>query len=154
MISKPTTPQLIDAACTELENRVAPAITDGATKVVVDMALAVLRGAAIRSANEVAWMREEAHAVDELAQRLIAELPDARELAEAHRAYAEGSAGSLYLEDVLDDYERASEVLSRAAEAVYLDGSAERIAAVRRLYDQRMANEKAVIGVFMAAGRT
>jgi hypothetical protein len=154
MISKPTTPQLIDAACTELENRVAPAITDGATKVVVDMALAVLRGAAIRSANEVAWMREEAHAVDELAQRLIAELPDARELAEAHRAYAEGSTGRLYLEDVLDDYERASEVLSRAAEAVYLDGSAERIAAVRRLYDQRMANEKAVIGVFMAAGRT
>jgi len=154
MISKPTTPQLIDAACTELETRVAPTISDPATKVVVDMALAVLRGAAIRSGYEVAWMREEADAVDQLAQRLVTELPDAAELADAHRAYTEGRTGRLYLEDVLADYERASEVLSRAAEAAYRDGSAERIAAVRRLFDQRMANEKTVIGEFMAAGRT
>jgi hypothetical protein len=154
MISKPTTPQLIDAACTELESKVAPEVSDPATRVAVDMALAVLRGAAIRSANEVAWMREEADAADELARRLIAELPDATELAEAHGAYAEGRTNSLYLADVLADYERASEVLSRAAEAVYRDGSADRIAAVRRLFDQRMANEKTVIGEFMAAGRT
>jgi hypothetical protein len=154
MISKPTTPQLIDAACVELETKIAPAVSDPAAKVVVDMALAVLRGAAIRSANEVAWMRAESDAVDQLAQRLIGELPDAKELAEAHRAYIEGRTGSLYLQDVLADYERASEVLSRAAEAVYQDGSAERIAAVRKLFDQRMANEKTVIGEFMAAGRT
>jgi len=154
MISKPTTPQLIDAACTELETKIAPAISDPATKIVVDMALAVLRGAAIRSANEVAWMREEAEAIDALAARLVAELPDATDLAEAHRAYTDGRTGSLYLADVLADYERASEVLSRAAEAAYRDGSAERIAAVRQLFDQRMANEKTVIGEFMAAGRT
>jgi hypothetical protein len=154
MISKPTTPQLIDAACTELETRVVPAISDPATKVVVDMALAVLRGAAIRSACEVAWMREESVAVDELAQRLVAELPDATELAAAQRAYTEARTSRLYLDDVLADYERASEVLSRAAEAVYRDGSAERIASVRELFDQRMANEKTVIGEFMAAGRT
>ena len=91
---------MIDAACTELETKVAPAVSDPATKVVVDMALAVLRGAAIRSANEVAWMREEADAVDELAQRMIAEVPDATELAEAHRAYTEARTDSLYLEDV------------------------------------------------------
>jgi hypothetical protein len=154
MISKPTTPQLIDAACTELETRVVPAISDPATKVVVDMALAVLRGAAIRSAYEVAWMRDESDAVDQLAQRLVAELPDATDLAEAHRTYTEARTGRLYLDDVLADYERTSEVLSRAAEAVYRDGSAERIAAVRQLFDQRMANEKTVIGEFMAAGRT
>jgi len=154
MISKPTTPQLIDAACTELETKIAPAISDPATKIVVDMALAVLRGAAIRSANEVAWMGEEAEAIDALAARLVAELPDATDLAEAHRAYTDGRTGSLYLADVLADYERASEVLSRAAEAAYRDGSAERIAAVRQLFDQRMANEKTVIGEFMAAGRT
>ena len=154
MISKPTTPQLIDAACTELETKIAPAVSDPATKIVVDMALAVLRGAAIRSANEVAWMREEANAIDALAERLVADLPDATELADAHRAYTDGRTGSLYLADVLADYERASEVLSRAAEAVYRDGSADRIVAVRHLFDQRMANEKTVIGEFMAAGRT
>ena len=68
--------------------------------------------------------------------------------------YATSKNDSLYLADVLADYQRASEVLSCAAEAVYADGDAGRIAAVRRLFDQRMANEKAVIGVFMAAGRT
>jgi hypothetical protein len=154
MISKPTTPQLIDAACTELESKVAPAVTDGSIKVVLEMALAVLKGAAIRSGNEVAWMREECDAIDKLARRLVKQLPDAEELADAQRAYAEGKTGSLYLDDVLADYERASEVLSRAAEAVYDDGSARRISAVRKLFDQRMANEKTVIGVFMAAGRT
>ena len=35
MISKPTTPQLIDAACTELETKIAPAVADPATKIVV-----------------------------------------------------------------------------------------------------------------------
>jgi hypothetical protein len=154
MISKPTTPQLIDTACTELESKVAPAVTDGATKVVLEMALAVLKGAAIRSANEVAWMREECDAVDKLARRLVKQMPAATDLADAHRAYTDGKTGSLYLDDVLADYERASEVLSRAAEAAYDDGTPRRISAVRKLFDQRMANEKTVIGVFMAAGRT
>lgn len=154
MISRPTTPQLIEAACTELENKVAPAITDGATKVVVDMALAVLRGAAVRSANEQAWMREEAAAIEELAQTLTSQLSGATALADALQDYATSKNDSLYLADVLADYQRASEVLSCAAEAVYADGDAGRIAAVRRLFDQRMANEKAVVGVFMAAGRT
>jgi hypothetical protein len=154
MISKPTTPQLIDAACVELETKVAPAITDAATKVVVDMTLAVLRGAAVRSANELAWMRAEAAAIEILARKLTSELPDATALAAALLDYAEAKNDSLYLADVLADYERASEVLSCAAEAVYADGDSGRIAAVRGLFDDRMANEKAVIGVFMAAGRT
>jgi hypothetical protein len=145
---------LIDAACAELEGKVAPAVADPATRVVLDMALAVLKGAAIRSANELAWMREESEAVDALAGRLVAELPGATGLAEAHAAYTSAKTHSLFLDDVLADYERASEVLSRAAEVAYVDGSPEQIAAVRALFDQRMANEKTVIGVFMAAGRT
>jgi hypothetical protein len=154
MITKPTTPQLIEAACIELETKVGPAITDGAAKVVVDMALQVLRGVAVRSANELAWMRQEADAADQFARDLSAQLPDATELAGALKAYSDAKTDSLFLDDVVADYERASEVLSLAAEAAYADGDAERIAAVRRLYDQRMANEKSVIGVFMAAGRT
>jgi hypothetical protein len=52
------------------------------------------------------------------------------------------------------DYERISEVLSCAAEAVYADGDPSRIAAVQELFDQRLANENAVIGAFQAVGRT
>jgi hypothetical protein len=153
VISKPTTPQLIDAACAELTAKVAPAIADPSTRIVLDMAVAVLQGAARRSANELAWMREEADAIEQLAAEFAAELPDAAALAEGLAAYRDARTASLYLAEAQADYERASELLSRVAEAAYASGDPARKAAVRALYDQRMANEKAVIGVFLAAGR-
>ena len=154
MISKPTTPQLIDAVCVELSSKVSPELSEGTTKVVLDMALAVLQGASIRSANEVAWMREEAAAIEELATRLSGELPEATGLADALRAYQSAKSDSLYLADVQADYERAGEVLSCAAEAVYADGDPGREAAVQVLFDERMAHENAVTGTFHAVGRT
>ncbi len=154
MISRPTTPQLIEAVCAELTSKVVPAVTDASASVVIEMAVAVLKGAAIRSANELAWMREEADAIEALAQRFVAELPQAAELAEALAAYTDAKSDSRYLADALDDYHRASEVLSRACEAAYADGDAIRKADVQRLFEQRMANENTVTGVFMAAGRT
>ena len=99
------------------------------------MALAVLQGAAVRSANEVAWMREEAEAIEAVATRLVGELPGATGWPMPCKAYSDGKTGSLYLADVQADYERASEVLSCAAEAVYADGDAGRKAAVQELFD-------------------
>jgi hypothetical protein len=153
MISKPTTPQLIGAACAELETKVAPAIADGTTRVVLEMVVAVLKGAAVRSANELAWMRDEAEAIEELARRLVAELPDAAALVAALEAYTGGKTDSRYLAEAEADYERASEVLSCAAEAAFAHGDPEHISAVRRLLDQRMANETAVIGQYVGVGR-
>ena len=75
-------------------------------------------------------------------------------MAEALEDYRAKRSGSLYLHDALDDYARASEVLSRAVEAAYADGDPARKAEVAALMDQRMANENGVIGVFEAAGRT
>jgi len=154
VISRPTTPQLLEAVCAELEARVAPAVTEPAVRVVIDMAVAVLRGAAVRSANELAWMRKEADDIEELARRLVAELPGATALAAALDAYAGAKSESRYLADALEDYHRASEVLSCACEAVYADGDPARKQAVSTLFDQRMAHEKVVIGEFVAAGRT
>ena len=45
-------------------------------------------------------------------------------------------------------------MLSCAIEAAYESGDAEHIAAVVALMDQRHANQQAVTGQFMAAGRT
>ena len=118
------------------------------------MATAVLRGAAVRSANELAWMKEEADAIEQAADGLVGSLPDSGALAEALEDYRAMRSGSLYLQDALDDYARASEVLSRAVEAAYADGNPERKAEVQALMTQRMANENGVIGVFEAAGRT
>jgi hypothetical protein len=154
MISRPTTAQLIDATCVELETKVAPAVTDQAVKVVLDMAVAVLRSASVRCANELAWMREEADSIEEVARRLIAELRGSAALADALRAYTDDRTDSRYLHDAIADYGRVSEVLSRAAEAAYAAGDAEHRAAVMRLFQHRMAHENAITGGFEAVGRT
>lgn len=153
MISKPTTQQLIDAVCTELGTKVAPAVTDPTAKLVLDMAMAVLKGVGVRSANELAWMREESDAIEDVARRLVAELPDATHLREALESYLELKSDSRYLARAEEEYERAGEVLSRAVEAAYADGDPDRKAAVRALVDQRMANEFAVVGQYVGVGR-
>ena len=153
MISKPTTPQLIEKACSELADKVRPSL-DGTTLVVLDMAIAVLGGAARRSASEQAWMAEESDAIEAVALSFVADLPNATALAAALKDYQDHKSDSRYLADAEASYERASEVLSCLAEAAYADGDQGRKSAVHVLFDQRMANENAVIGAFLAVGRS
>ncbi len=154
MISRPTTKQLIDVVCAELTSKVAPALTDPVVKVQLDMAISVLQTTAVRSANELAWMREERDAIEDAARRMLGALPDAAGLADAFQAYVDEKSDSLYLDDAQADYARASELLSCAVEAAYASGDTEHIATVSRLIDQRHANQQAVTGQFMALGRT
>ena len=79
----PDDQQLIDAMCTELNNKVAPAITDPTVQVQLEMAISVLQTTAVRSANELAWMQEERDAIEEGARQLLDALPDAKALQEA-----------------------------------------------------------------------
>ena len=153
MISRPTTKQLIDAICIELDDKVSPAVTDPVVKIQLEMALAVLKTAAARSGSELAWMQEEREAIEQTARQLLEAMPDSKPLHDALDAYTEGLTNSLYLDDAQADYARASEVLSCAVEAAHESGDPEHIAAVGRLMDQRHANQQAVTGQFMAAGR-
>ena len=154
MISKPSTAQLIEAVNAELASKVSPELDAGTTRVVLDMAMAVLQGAATRSANELAWMREEEQAVADVAGdwwRSCRRRPVwPRHIGSTRTT---GPTACTW-PDAMADYERVSEVLSCAAEAVYAEGDPGRIAAVQELFDQRLANENAVIGAFQAVGRT
>jgi hypothetical protein len=151
--AKPTTQQLIDAVCVELASKIAPAISDPTATVQLDMALAILRTAAVRSGNEHAWRKEESDAIEAAANRLMAQLPDASGLAASLRAYAEGRTGGLGLDEAVADYHLASEVLSCAIEAAYESGDEGHIAVVGALIDQRHDNQQKVTGQFMALGR-
>jgi hypothetical protein len=154
VISRPTTQQLIDAICIELDDKVAPAVTDPTVKVQLEMAIAVLKNVAVRSGNELEWMQEERDAIEQTARRLLDEIPDAAPLQEALDVYTTGLTNSLRLRDAQQDYARASEVLSCAIEAAYDSGDPQHVAAVIALMDQRHANQQAVTGQFIAAGRT
>ena len=154
MISRPTTKQLLDAVCAELAAKVAPAITDPVVKIQLDMAISVLQTTAVRSGNELAWMKEERDAIEEAANGLVTALADAKALRAALDAYTSGRTDSLYLDDAQGDYALASEVLSCAIEAAFESGDQAHIATVGRLIDQRHANQQAVTGQFLAVGRT
>jgi hypothetical protein len=153
MISKPTTPQLIDAVCAELANEVAPAL-DGPTRVVLDMAIGVLSAAAVRCATEISWMNEEAAAIEQLGRRLAAEIPDPTDLRTAIAAYDGARTASALLADVQSAYECAGEVLSCAIEAAYRTGRSDHIAAVTELVRERIAHQNVVTGTFEAVGRS
>ena len=100
MISRPTTQQLIDAIAIELNSKVAPAISDPTVQVQLEMAIAVLKTTAVRSANELAWMQEERDAIEETARQLLDALPDAKPLQEALQTYTDGLTNSLYANEI------------------------------------------------------
>jgi primase-polymerase (primpol)-like protein len=153
VISRPTTQQLIDSVCEALSEKVAPTITDPGAAVQLEMALAVLRTAAVRSGNEIAWMRDEREAIDAAARSLVDSIPESTALAAALAAYDAGRTDGLTLDEAQADYALASEVMSCAIEAAFASGDAAHIATVGALVDQRHANQQAVTGQFMAAGR-
>lgn len=153
MIGKPTTPQLLQTIKAELADKIAPALTDPTHVVAVQMMTAMLDAISVRTQHELAWMRDESAAIEATADEFLAAHGDHNGVAAALTEYRSARTDSLHLDDVQADYDRASEVLSRLAEAAYAGGNPAAVAAVERLVDQRLATELAIVGTFVAAGR-
>jgi hypothetical protein len=136
VIADPDVAQLLDAVRDDLAERVAPAVDDPIARRALDMAILVLGSAAVRSRNEVAWMLEEAEAIEALARELGEEPP------------AAAACGGLH-----DRYARASELLARTTEAAYAARDAAAIEAVMDLFEQRRRHQDAITGGFAAVGR-
>ena len=152
MIGKPTTPQLLATIKAELNDKIAPALTEPTLTVAVTMINSMLDALAIRAEHEMAWMRDECAAVEAAAARFDG-ADGMASVSAALAAYRGACSDSLHLTDVQADYDRATEVLSCLADAAYASESADAIRAVEQLIDQRLATELAVVGTFVAAGR-
>ena len=158
MISRPSTSQLVEVIRNELSTRIAAQTTDPELTVALQMMDHVLVTIARRADHEIAWMHEEMDAIEAAAADLVtaesgAAEPGTGSVAEALEEYRARRTGSLHLADVTDDYNRASEVLSRAVEFVLTsDGPhKERIIG---LLSARLAHEVEVIGPdFTLVGR-
>jgi hypothetical protein len=153
MITRPTTAQLIDAVREDLQTRVAPVVADPPAKLALQMCLLVLGSAAVRSDHELAFMLDEADAIEALARDLAERLPEAGPLAEALAEHERDTAPPREVAAVHGRYERASEVLSLAAEAAYDAGDAEAITAVLAVFDRRRRNQNTITGGYEAVGR-
>ena len=73
MLSRPTTEQILLDCCNELMTGVLPALTDETAIVRVVMVETVMRNMAVRSAHEIAWMREEIAAIEGYARAVAAD---------------------------------------------------------------------------------
>ncbi len=151
MIGRPTTAQVL-LDCSRVLDEVLPAVDDETVQVRLVMLGKVLRNAAVRAAHEVAWMREETGAMESYARTVAAATGDDG-LRTALEALAAVPRTSLHLDDVVDVYVRASDVLSAALEVALADGEEELVRAGESLLAVRLAHEDDVVGGWDAAGR-
>jgi len=153
MISKPTIPQLLQTIKWELNEKIKPALSDPTHVVAVHMMGEILDALSIRAENELAWMRQECDAIAHVASGYVEAHPEATAVAAALAECRDAASGSLKLSEAQGDYDRAGELLSRLAEAVFPLGVAADVRAVEVLVEQRLATELAIVGTFVAAGR-
>jgi hypothetical protein len=152
MIVRPTTDRLVLDCCRELTDEILPALADETLKLRLIMAVTVLSNAAVRSAHEIAWMRDETESALAFARDVIAEQPDDR-IAAAVAAAEAGPRDSLHLADVVEVYERASSALAMAVQVAH-DSSAEALTArAADLLRARVETEKVVMADYVVVGR-
>jgi hypothetical protein len=145
--------RLLDSIKAELTDKIIPGLSDPTLVVNVQMMTAVLGALSVRVEHELAWMRDECDRIEAAAETALAAGASSPAVADALAAYRAGRTDSLLVSAAQADYERASEVLSRLAEAAYGSGDAARIAAVEDLFAARLAVEQEAIGTFVAVGR-
>jgi hypothetical protein len=99
-------------------------------------------------------MLEEADTIETLGLELVARLPEAQPLAQALADYERGKVAVREMADVHAHYERASELLARAAEAAYEANDAQSIREVTAVFEHRRDHQNAVSGGYEAVGRS
>ena len=153
MISRPTTEQLLRNVATELTSRISPAIGDPALQVVLEMLQQLVVSCAVRSAHEIAWLREEEAAMLAYAADVVEMLPSVEAVQAAIDAWEAGRDGGLHLDQVVADYSLAGEALSCALEAAMAAGHGELCDRAGVLISMRVGRETEVRGDFVMSGR-
>jgi len=153
VLSRPTTEQILLDCCRELMNVVLPALTDETAQVSVIMVETVLRTTAARAAHEVAWMREETAAIESYAQAVAEQAPAAESVGAALQALAGAPRDSLHLDDVVETYCRAGDVLSAALETAVAGRLAGLVGHGEELLVARADHETEVMAGWTPTGR-
>jgi hypothetical protein len=153
MLSRPTTEQILLDCCRELMTNVLPSLTDATAQVSVIMVETVLRNTAVRAAHEVAWMRAETADIEAYAHAVAGRAPGDEPLRAALAALAAAPYDSLHLDDVVETYCRAGNVLSAALEAAVAGGPAALVRRGEEILDVRSGHETEVMAGWRPTGR-
>jgi hypothetical protein len=135
MLTRPTTEQILVGIAADLRDAVLPEVSSEPVKVLLGQIDQVLRGLAVRSAHEIAWMHDEADSISAVTGTEV------------------GWPASLHLADVVTWYGGVSRVLSSAIDEAFATGDVARVAELKLLLDARSANEMQIVGVLDLVGR-
>jgi len=153
VLSRPTTEQILLDCCRELTNVVLPALTDETAQFSRIKIETVLRNTASRAAHEVAWMREETAEIESYARAVAEQAPAADAVGAALQTLAGAPRDSLHLDDVVETYCRAGNVLSAALETAVAGGLTGLVGRGEELLDVRAGHETEVMAGWSPTGR-
>ena len=141
MLSRPTTEQILLDCCTQLREKIAPALGTPEAAIAAQMLEDVLRNCAVRAAHEIAWMREEREAMLAFASDTGVTPPS-----------GEADEG-LHLDDVVAAYASASASFEGALDVALEKGDPALLARAQSLLDARLAHENEITGEWGMVGR-
>lgn len=151
MITRPSTPRVLEDICEQLVRDVMPGVTDDAARLRLEMLIAVLNNCANASGSEIALMREETALYVEYATDVAAALNSPRTTAAIDAIQA---SESLLLADVAAEYSRASNAFSDALDAAMDHGHSEFQNRGEEILKLRLANERKVLSGSSSLGRS
>ena len=152
MITQPTTDVLVQDCCRELTEEILPALQDETLKLRLIMTVTVLGNAAVRAANEIAWMRAETESLLDFAGEVAAAHPDDA-IADAIATVESAPQESLLLPDVVDVYEKAGRAFDAALQVAQRAEAAGLIDRAAALLRARVDTEKQVMAGYAVVGR-
>ena len=151
MITRPSTPRIIDDICEELRSDIMPALTDPAQQIRLHMLMVTLINCANASECENSFMRSE---ITEYLSFAL-DVAEATGNADVSAVVAAAKTGeSLVLSDVIDDYQRASRAFSTAMDVVMDTVNRDFIERGEAILRTRLANEREIFRGSASVGRS
>lgn len=151
MITRPSTPRILEDVCEQLLRDVMPGITDPAAQIRLQMLIATLNSAANASAAEISLMKQEIALYGDFAQQVATATGDATV---QERLAALQPTGSLLLADVAAEYARAGHAFTAAMDLAMDQRDAELIEKGEALLAVRLHNERLILSGSSTIGRS
>ena len=151
MITRPSTPRILEDVCDQLMRDVMPGITDPAAQIRLHMLIATLNSAANASAAEISLMTQEIGLYRDFAQEVATATGDA---AVQEKLDAVQPTESLLLADVAAEYAQAGYAFTAAMDLVMDERNVALVAKGEELLRVRLANERMILSGSATVGRS
>lgn len=151
MITRPSTPRILEDVCEQLMRDVMPGIADPAAQIRLHMLIATLNSAANASAAEISLMKQEIGLYLAFAQDVASATGD-ETVGQAVQSVQ--TSDSLLLADVAAEYQRAGRAFTAAMDLVMDRRDAVLIEQGEELLRLRLQNERTILSGSSTVGRS